>query len=217
MQAGSSRAAPADWAAPGGLRHLQQQPHSGGSGGGGITVPDQLLAPPPQQQQQQQRGHVVPVILAVAPGSPALAINASSGRVIDASAVNTTRCIRFAAGGSDAGSDGSLQPAVAQAVLSSKQPQLDLSACAGSVTVVAVSSETLTVQASPALLHWRQWARTVWQRLAVTCGGSAAAWLQTPCAAVVFNGRHPTHRVFLLRCRSRSMRWWAACPRERWL
>jgi hypothetical protein len=156
MQAGSGRGAAADWAPARGLRRLQQQPQTGSSSNGGGTAPGQLLAPPlqpqqQQQQQQQQRGHEVPVILAVAPDSPALAINASSGRVIDASAVNTTRCIRFAAGSNGAGSDGSLQPAAAQAVLKSQQPQLDLSACADSVTVVAVGRDSVTVQASPAL------------------------------------------------------------------
>ena len=151
MQAGSGRGAAADWAPARGLRRLQQQTQTGSSNNGGGTAPDQLLAPPLQPQQQQQRGHEVPVILAVAPDSLALAINASSGRVIDASAVNTTRCILFAAGINGAGSDGSLQPAAAQAMLKSQQPQLDLSACADSVTVVAVGRDSVTVQASPAL------------------------------------------------------------------
>ena len=97
MQAGSGRGAAADWAPASGLRRLKQQPQTGSSSSSGSgTAPDHLLAPPPQpqqQQQQQQRGPEVPVILAVAPGSLALAINASSGRVIDASAVNTTRYI----------------------------------------------------------------------------------------------------------------------------
>ncbi|KAI3424051.1 hypothetical protein D9Q98_009414 [Chlorella vulgaris] len=104
-------------------------------GGNGGADPSGGNAMPSQPQ--------VAVILAVAPGSPAVAVNASSGRIIDASAVNTTRCIRYAPGynasdasGVDGGGGGT---GVAR-------PPLDLSRCAEQQTVVASATQTIAVQ-----------------------------------------------------------------------
>lgn len=53
----------------------------------------------PWGQQPQQQQQAAPVILAVASSNlGAVAINATSGRVIEAWRVNTTRCIAYAAG-----------------------------------------------------------------------------------------------------------------------
>jgi hypothetical protein len=108
------------------------------SGNGGADPPGGNATPSQPQ---------VAVILAVAPGSPAVAVNASSGRIIDASAVNTTRCIRYAPGynasdasGADGGGGGT---GVAR-------PPLDLSRCAEQQTVVASATQTIAVQVSRA-------------------------------------------------------------------
>ena len=83
-------------------------------------------------------GPQVPVILAIAPNQPVVAVNASSGRIIVADAVNTTRCIRYAPGfnATTSSSNGAARP------------PLDLSACLVSTTVVASAIQEISVQAS---------------------------------------------------------------------
>jgi hypothetical protein len=94
---------------------------------GGSDLPGEQAAADGAQQPQ------VPVILAVAPGSQAVAVNASSGRIIDAAGVNTTRCIRYADGYTPGASGGA-------------RPLLDLSGCLASTTVVATRIQTLLVE-----------------------------------------------------------------------
>ena len=96
-----------------------------------------------QQQQQQQLGGAarrrprVPVILAVAFGGPAVVVTADS-RIIDASAVNTTRCIRYPKG---------FDPAdPAQRPEPGGRPPLNLRRCRRSVLPVAVSGPRVTIQ-----------------------------------------------------------------------
>jgi hypothetical protein len=124
----------------------------------------------------------VPVILAVAPGSPAVAVNATSGRIIDASAVNTTRCIRYAPG-YNASSGGGGDAGAAR-------PPLDLSGCLASQLVVASGQQDIVVQVSrlrfaqppkPAFMHLCIWG----MMSAASAGGgnSGSSWKAYCCPA----------------------------------
>lgn len=111
-------------------RNLQQA--GGGSSSGGL---------PPLQQ-------AVPVILAVGPGTGAVALNASDNTAVDAGLLNTTGCIRLAAGEDDSTPDQ--QPVLAAlngtAGQPYERPPLDLQGCAASVTPVATNSSNIVVQ-----------------------------------------------------------------------
>jgi hypothetical protein len=130
--------------------HARSLPSTGGIAPGGGVPPPAHLRRLLQAQDGSRSGAVagdasassagdaaatrsVPVILAVAPGSQAVAVNASSGRIIDAAGVNTTRCIRYADGYTPGASGGA-------------RPLLDLSGCLASTTVVATRIQTLLVE-----------------------------------------------------------------------
>jgi hypothetical protein len=110
---------------------------------GGSDLPGEQAAADGAQQPQ------VPVILAVAPGSQAVAVNASSGRIIDAAGVNTTRCIRYAPGfdaSAGAAQSGSSGGSGGEGGGSGGRPPLDLSGCAAAQLVVASSTQAITIQ-----------------------------------------------------------------------
>lgn len=113
----------------------------------GAGAAQDLPPPPPDtehneedgnpQQQAVRRRPRVPVILAVAFGGPAVVVTADS-RVIDASAVNTTRCIRYAKDFNPA--DPAQQPEPGA------RPPLNLQRCRRSVLPVAMSGPSVTIQ-----------------------------------------------------------------------
>ncbi|KAL4433769.1 hypothetical protein ABPG75_000210 [Micractinium tetrahymenae] len=117
--------------------------------GGGVPLPPHLraLAEQPGSGAASTQGNPrgpVPVILSVAPGSTAGAVDAATGKVLDAGAVNATRCIRYARGWDPLQSHerGGQQPAAAAYM----RPPLDLSGCAASRTVVVSASQEVAVQ-----------------------------------------------------------------------
>lgn len=158
---------------------------SGADGGGtasqsGVPPPAHLRRllqqqqQPPQQQQQSPQPPPeppdpppapgvfppfaqVPVVLSFVRGGGAVAVNAS-GLPADAGTVNTTRCIRYAAGFNV--SSGAFDPTPwADALGGQLQPQLtlyrpgerpplNLSGCAASTTIAATTSQQVIVQAS---------------------------------------------------------------------
>ena len=141
----------------GGRRRLAQQQ----------LTPDQLAEIQRQQQARQQQalqqGDVpvhqhVPVVLSIGFGGPAVTAPPTSTRILDASTVNTTRCIRYAAWFDAADPSGSRDPAAAQGSSGSEQqagtegaaawrrPPLDLSACQRSVLEVSTASQRVLVQ-----------------------------------------------------------------------
>lgn len=122
------------------LRKLAQQP------GGAVVMPADLASP-------------APVILAVAPDSPAGAVDPSTGAFVQAAAVNTTRCLRYAAGASSA--DGGDQRGPGVQTFAYIRPLLDLSGCEASRTVVMSASQEVTLQVclldvQPACLDWKR-------------------------------------------------------------
>ena len=144
----------------GGRRRLvQQQP-----------TPDQLAEIQRQQQAQKQRQQQlegladipahqhVPVVLSIGFGGPAVTAPPTSTRILDASTVNTTRCIRYADWFDPADPSGSRDPAAAMGSSSGEQqavtegtavwrrPPLDLSACQRSVLEVSTASQRVLVQ-----------------------------------------------------------------------
>jgi hypothetical protein len=126
---------------PAGLRRLLQA-QNGSDGEGSAGGPSGT--PPASDRNSTADGGQVPVILGVTPGlSAAVAVNASSGRIIDAAGVNTTRCIRYADGYS--AGNATLGP--------SGRPPLNLTACRSSRTVVASATQQIVVQASASPIH----------------------------------------------------------------
>lgn len=122
---------------------------------------------------QQRLRRVAPVILAVAQGTPAVAVNSSSGQVIPAWQVNTTRCIHYADGydpasggwaaaaapapgsGPGAGAPAPGPAAAARKLAAAAEavwadaytrPPLNLTRCANSTTVVASTTPAVMVQ-----------------------------------------------------------------------
>ncbi len=86
----------------------------------------------------------VPVILAVAPGSPAGSVDPATGAAVQAASVNTTRCIRYAAGLTPG--SGASQPGPGAQTFAYIRPRLDLGGCATSRTVVASTSQEVLLQ-----------------------------------------------------------------------
>ena len=127
-------------------RRLQQGDNasSSSSSGGGGGGSGQLLPGPAQQP--------APVILAIAYGGPALAALPGQADVVDASAVNTTRCLRYAEGFDPAaprvGGGGAVDGAQTLRSLGMPytRPPLDLSDCWGSVLEVRSAIQRVMVQ-----------------------------------------------------------------------
>ena len=128
-------------------------------------TPEQLAEIQRQQQarQQQQQAYAdvpqhqhVPVLLSIGYGGPALTAPPTSPRIVDASTVNTTRCIRYAAWYDPSNPDASGVPNTTEGSGSSaeaaaapwRRPPLDLSACQRGVLEVSTASQRVLVQVS---------------------------------------------------------------------
>ncbi|PRW60393.1 type 1 secretion target domain-containing [Chlorella sorokiniana] len=151
-----------------------QQAAAGSSVGRRLTqqqlTPEQLAVIQQQQARQQQQQQAsdadvpahqhVPVLLSIGYGGPAVTAPPTSPRILDASTVNTTRCIRYAdwydpaspgtsrepnTTDGSSGSGSSEQQAGAAAVRW-RRPPLDLSACQRSVLEVLTASQRVLVQ-----------------------------------------------------------------------
>ena len=113
-------------------------PESSGAAGSPATVPPAAL--------------LVPVLLSAAPGGGGVAINASSGAVVDAGGLNIIRCLRYAAGFNASSGlyappgDGAGPPPRPVALPPGSRPPLNLTRCISRITVVATRGPTLTVQ-----------------------------------------------------------------------
>ncbi|PRW60571.1 rhamnose-binding lectin-like [Chlorella sorokiniana] len=118
-----------------------------------------------QRQQQQQEGDAevplhqhAPVLLSIGSGGPAVTAPPTSPRILDASTVNTTRCIRYADWYDPAspgtsrepnatdGSSGGNEQQAGVAAAKWRRPPLDLSACQRSVLEVSTASQRVLVQ-----------------------------------------------------------------------
>ncbi|PSC71772.1 T9SS C-terminal target domain-containing [Micractinium conductrix] len=119
-------------------------PESSGAAGSPATVPPAAL--------------LVPVLLSAAPGGGGVAINASSGAVVDAGGLNIIRCLRYAAGFNASSGlyappgDGAGPPPQPVALPPGSRPPLNLTRCISRITVVATRGPTLTVQVRVAAL-----------------------------------------------------------------
>ena len=140
------------------------------SAGGRRRMAEQRLTPEQlaeiqRQQQAQQRQWAdadmpphqhVPVLLSIGYGGPALTAPPTSPRIVDASTVNTTRCIRYAAWYDPSNPDASREPNATEgsggsadaAAAAWRRPPLDLSACQRSVLEVSTASQRVLVQVS---------------------------------------------------------------------
>jgi len=79
-----------------------------------------------------------------------MAINSTSGKVVNASGVDTTRCIRYAVGYFDGGLLPDLPPSGGDAWQQPVRPPLDMRGCQQSVFVVATASQEVVLQVSAA-------------------------------------------------------------------
>ena len=144
-----------------------------------------------RQQQQQEYADVpqhqhVPVLLSIGYGGPALTAPRTSPRIVDASTVNTTRCIRYAAWYDPSNPGASREPnategsgSSAEAVAAAwRRPPLDLSACQRGVLEVSTASQRVLVQVSCRV------GGNCWSQL---CGSRLPAWT---CCCGLLPGSH---------------------------
>lgn len=140
----------------GGRRRLAQQQLTAGQR---AAIERQQRA---RQQQAQEAGEAevplhqhVPVVLSIGNGGTAVTAPPTSPRIVDATTVNTTRCIRYAAWYDPANPSASRDPeatdasSAQQAAAAWQRPPLDLTACQRSVLDVSSASQQVLVQVRP--------------------------------------------------------------------